>query len=151
MMAGRIRGGLFIPIFIALHSPVFMYGKLSKSAREKRTSDMSLVVNSVFAATSRGGWFGGAKAYHGNPYGDHTLMDRLQPFERIAAGQPECAFVDRGYRGHNCREIHKFLSASNCEEERSKVSGVCVSQDRRIIPLIVSTPPHQVFISRLYL
>jgi hypothetical protein len=128
-----------------------MHRKLSESAKEKRTSNMSLVVNSVFAATSRGGWFGGAKAHHGNPYDDHTLKDRLQPVERVAAGQPECAFVDRGYRGHNCREIHKFLSASTCEEERPKVSGVWVSQDRRIILLIVSTPFYQVFISRLYL
>jgi transposase, IS5 family len=51
------------------------------------------------AATSRGGWFVGAKAIHGNPYDGHTLKDALQQIERIAR-RPEHAFVDRGYRGH---------------------------------------------------
>jgi IS5 family transposase len=51
------------------------------------------------AATSRGGWFVGAKAVHGNPYDGHTLKDALKQIERIAKS-PEHAFVDRGYRGH---------------------------------------------------
>jgi len=51
------------------------------------------------AATSRGGWFVGAKAIHGNPYDGHTLKDALKQVERIAR-RPEHAFVDRGYRGH---------------------------------------------------
>ena len=41
------------------------------------------------AATSRGGWFVGAKAMHGNPYDGHTLKDALKH-----------VFVDMGYRGH---------------------------------------------------
>jgi hypothetical protein len=90
-----------MPIFISPNSLVFMHRKLSESAKEKRTSDMSLVLNSVSANTSHGGWFGGAKDSHGNPYDVHTLKDRLQPVERVAAGQPEYAFVDRGYRGLN--------------------------------------------------
>jgi len=51
------------------------------------------------AATSRGGWFVGAKAVHGNPYDAHTLKDALKQVQRIA-GDPEHAFVDMGYRGH---------------------------------------------------
>jgi len=51
------------------------------------------------AATSKGGWFVGAKAIHGNPYDGHTLKDALQQVERIAQ-RPEFAFVDMGYRGH---------------------------------------------------
>jgi IS5 family transposase len=51
------------------------------------------------AATSKGGWFVGAKAIHGNPYDGHTLKDALQQVERIAQ-RPELAFVDMGYRGH---------------------------------------------------
>jgi len=51
------------------------------------------------AATSRGGWFVGAKAVHGNPYDGHTLKDALKQVERIAQ-RPEHAFVDMGYRGH---------------------------------------------------
>jgi IS5 family transposase len=52
------------------------------------------------AATSRGGWFVGAKALHGNPYDGHTLSDALNQVERIAR-LPEQVFVDRGYRGHD--------------------------------------------------
>jgi len=51
------------------------------------------------ASTSRGGWFVGALAIHGNPYDGHTLTDTLAQVERIARS-PEHAFVDRGYRGH---------------------------------------------------
>jgi IS5 family transposase len=54
------------------------------------------------AATSRGGWFVGAKAYHGNPYDGHTLKNSLEQVNRIA-GEPEHVFVDMGYRGHNYR------------------------------------------------
>jgi IS5 family transposase len=60
------------------------------------------------AATSRGGWFVGAMAKHGNPYDGHTLSDALKQVERISR-QPEHVFVDRGYRGHGYRgdiEIH---------------------------------------------
>ena len=51
------------------------------------------------AATSRGGWFVGAMAAHGNPYDGHTLKDALEQVQRVA-GDPEHAFVDMGYRGH---------------------------------------------------
>ncbi len=51
------------------------------------------------AATSRGGWFVGAKALHGNPYDGHTLKDAIKQVERIAR-RPEHVFVDMGYRGH---------------------------------------------------
>ena len=51
------------------------------------------------AATSRGGWFVGAKAIHGNPYDGHTLPETLEQVERIAQ-LPQQVFVDMGYRGH---------------------------------------------------
>jgi len=51
------------------------------------------------AATSRGGWFVGAMALHGNPYDGHTLKDALDQVERIAPC-PQDVFVDMGYRGH---------------------------------------------------
>jgi IS5 family transposase len=52
------------------------------------------------AATSKGGWFVGAMAVHGNPYDGHTLSDTMEQVERIAR-KPDHAFVDMGYRGHN--------------------------------------------------
>jgi len=51
------------------------------------------------ATTSRGGWFVGAMAIHGNPYDGHTLSQTLDQVERIAR-KPEYVFIDRGYRGH---------------------------------------------------
>jgi transposase, IS5 family len=60
------------------------------------------------AATSRGGWFVGAMAVHGNPYDGHTLADTLAQVKRIAK-EPLHVFVDRGYRGHDYRgnaEVH---------------------------------------------
>ena len=60
------------------------------------------------AATSRGGWFVGAMAVHGNPYDGHTLADTLDQVNRIAK-EPLHVFVDRGYRGHEYRgnaEVH---------------------------------------------
>lgn len=60
------------------------------------------------AATSKGGWFVGAKALHSNPYDGHTLKEALEQVERLAQS-PEHVFVDRGYRGHNYQgasEVH---------------------------------------------
>jgi IS5 family transposase len=60
------------------------------------------------AVTSRGGWFVGSQAIHGNPYDGHTLSKTLEQVKRVA-GIPEKVFVDRGYRGHDYAgeiEIH---------------------------------------------
>ena len=60
------------------------------------------------AATSKGGWFLGAMAIHGNPYDGHTLKEALRQVKRVIR-EPEHAFVDMGYRGHNYRgdtEVH---------------------------------------------
>jgi IS5 family transposase len=60
------------------------------------------------AATSRGGWFVGAMAVHGNPYDGHTLATAMDQVNRIAK-EPLHVFVDRGYRGHDYRgnaEVH---------------------------------------------
>ncbi len=51
------------------------------------------------ATTSRGGWFVGALAFHGNPYDGHTLSRTIDQVARLAQS-PEHVFVDRGYRGH---------------------------------------------------
>lgn len=52
------------------------------------------------ATTSRGGWFVGALAFHGNPYDGHTLNKTLEKVAGLAR-MPEHVFVDRGYRGHD--------------------------------------------------
>lgn len=60
------------------------------------------------AATSKGGWFVGAKALHGNPYDGHTLSEALEQVERLVES-PEHVFVDRGYRGHNYEEAARCM------------------------------------------
>ena len=50
--------------------------------------------------TSRGGWFLGAKAFHGNPYDGHTLAAALAQAEAIARKLPKEAYADQGYRKH---------------------------------------------------
>jgi len=52
------------------------------------------------AATSRGGWFVGALAFHGNPYDGHTLSETLAQVSRLSRS-PEHVYVDQGYRGHD--------------------------------------------------
>lgn len=53
------------------------------------------------ATTSRGCWFVGAKAFHGNPYDGHTLSEALEQVVSFTGQEPEHVFVDRGYKGHN--------------------------------------------------
>ncbi len=52
------------------------------------------------ATTSRGCWFVGALALHGNPYDGHTLNTTIEQVTKLARS-PEHVFVDRGYRGHD--------------------------------------------------
>ncbi len=52
------------------------------------------------AATSRGGWFVGAKALQGNPYDGHKLMGAIAQVERITRRSEHLVDVDIGYRGH---------------------------------------------------
>ena len=52
------------------------------------------------ATTSRGCWFVGALAFHGNPFDGHTLGKTLEQVTKLAKS-PEHVFVDRGYQGHD--------------------------------------------------
>jgi len=61
------------------------------------------------ATTSKGGWFLGCMALHGNPYDGHTLNTTLEQVGRLSPTQPDMVFVDRGYRGHDYQgdiEVH---------------------------------------------
>ena len=52
------------------------------------------------ATTSKGGWFLGALAIHGNPYDGHTLKVAMEQISRLGY-DPGKVFVDQGYRKHN--------------------------------------------------
>jgi len=53
------------------------------------------------AATSRGGWFVGAKSYTGNPYDGHTLDEQMKQVKSMIGEQVGEVHVDMGYRGHD--------------------------------------------------
>lgn len=53
------------------------------------------------AASSKGGWCLGAKAFSGNPYDGHTLATGMEQVEKLLGAAPEQVFVDQGYRGHD--------------------------------------------------
>jgi transposase, IS5 family len=73
------------------------------------------------AATSRGGWFVGAQAYHGNPYDGHTLSQMMEQIARIASLEPEHVYVDQGYRGHG------YEGKSEVHVDRKRRGGIARS------------------------
>ncbi len=70
---------------------------ISKGKAHKRYEFGSKV---SVATTSKGNWFVGALAFHGNPYDGHTLGKTIDQVTRLGKS-PEYVFVDRGYRGHD--------------------------------------------------
>ena len=78
----------------SVHEP--LVDCISKGKAHKRYEFGSKV---SIATTSRGGWFVGALAFHGNPYDGHTLPIALEQVSNLVK-LPEHVFVDRGYRGH---------------------------------------------------
>ena len=61
-------------------------------------------------ASSRGNFVLGAMALHGNPYDGHTLSKAIEQAKKMIPEDMTIkeAFVDLGYRGHNCKlvEVH---------------------------------------------
>ena len=48
-------------------------------------------------------------ALHGRPYDGHTLKGVLEEMTRITGIEPERAYVDRGYRGHDYPKKHRVF------------------------------------------
>ena len=72
------------------------------------------------AATSRGGWFVGAKALHGSPFDGHTLSEALEQVNRITE-TPEHVFVDMGYKGNG------YTGEANIHIDRRRRGGIARS------------------------
>jgi transposase, IS5 family len=53
------------------------------------------------AASSKGGWVLAAQALEGNPYDGHTLQGTMDRIAATTGAEPEHAYVDMGYRGHD--------------------------------------------------
>ena len=73
------------------------------------------------AATSRGGWFVGARAIHSNPYDGHTLSEAMEQVVRVTGSEPAAVFVDRGYRGHG------YTGAAQVHVDRLRRGGIAKS------------------------
>ena len=52
------------------------------------------------ATTSRGGWFVGALAFHGNPYDEHILSGTIDQVIRLSK-TPEHVYIDQGHLDYN--------------------------------------------------
>ena len=69
-----------------------------------------------FVTSSRGNFFLGAQALHGNPFDGHTLqsaMDQSQKLLPKNSPKIETAFVDLGYRGHGVTDIDVHVVGKN--------------------------------------
>jgi transposase, IS5 family len=55
----------------------------------------------ALAVSSKGGWVLAAQALEGNPYDGHTLQSTLARVVSTTGTEPEHAYVDMGYRGHD--------------------------------------------------
>lgn len=54
-----------------------------------------------FTLTHKQGLIVSTEALHPNAYDGHTLQNSLLQAEKLSGAKIKCAFVDRGYRGHN--------------------------------------------------
>jgi IS5 family transposase len=55
----------------------------------------------ALAVSSKGGWVLAARALEGNPYDGHTLQSTMDRIVARSGVEPEHAYVDMGYRGHD--------------------------------------------------
>jgi IS5 family transposase len=55
----------------------------------------------ALAVSSKGGWVLAAQALEGNPYDGHTLQSTMDRIVATSGVEPEHAYVDMGYRGHD--------------------------------------------------
>src|ERR671910_2252956 len=55
----------------------------------------------ALAVSSKGGWVLAAQALEGNPYDGHTLQSTMDRIVARSGVEPEHAYVDMGYRGHD--------------------------------------------------
>jgi IS5 family transposase len=55
----------------------------------------------ALAVSSKGGWVLAAQALEGNPYDGHTLQSTMDRIVATSGVEPEHAYVDIGYRGHD--------------------------------------------------
>ena len=110
----------------ALHAPeVECIGKRKARARFEFGCKVSL------ATTNRpapGGQFVlGARSLPGNPFDGHTLAAQIAQTERITGVAIECAYVDRGYRGHDADKARVFVSG----QKRGVTPTICREIRRR--------------------
>ena len=94
----------------SFHAPeVECIGKGKASAPYKFGVKASIVINN---GSAPGGQFVlHARALPGNPYDGHTLGDIIDATEKLTGCAIECAYVDKGYRGHTTESPRRvFIS-----------------------------------------
>ncbi len=91
-----------------------------------------------FVTSSKGNFFLGAQALHGNPFDGHTLKSALtQATKLMPESSPpiESVFVDQGYRGHGVTEIPVHIVGRN-QKRATKSLKKWMKRRAAIEPLI---------------
>lgn len=93
----------------SLHEPEVMC--ISKGKAHKRYEFGQKV---SVATTNRANWIVGIDLCKGNPYDGHTLAKALATVEKTTGVSVTDAYVDKGYRGHDCAgEANVHLAGSS--------------------------------------
>jgi IS5 family transposase len=96
----------------ALHAP-----EVECIAKGKARVKYEFGCKTSFVTSSRGNFFLGAQALHGNPYDGHTLKEALTQAQRLIPEFKKTkiarAFVDQGYRGHGVTEVKVHIVDRN--------------------------------------
>jgi IS5 family transposase len=96
----------------ALHAP-----EVECIAKGKARTKYEFGCKTSFVTSSRGNFFLGAEALHGNPYDGHTLPGAFKQTQRLLPESLRNAiqniFVDQGYRGHGVTEVAVHVVGRN--------------------------------------
>ena len=102
----------------SLHEPEVQC--ISKGKAHKRYEFGQKV---AIATTNRGNWTVAARLLPGNPYDGHTLAETLTAVASVTGVAVTDAYVDKGYRGHGCREgvnVHVAGQRGGSRAERKR-------------------------------
>lgn len=91
-----------------------------------------------FVTSSKGNFFLGALALHGNPYDGHTLRGALDQMTRILGENKReisGVFVDQGYKGHEITEAPVHIVGKN-KKRQQKATKRWLKRRSAIEPLI---------------
>ncbi|MEZ5584124.1 MAG: transposase [Candidatus Competibacteraceae bacterium] len=110
----------------SLHAP-----EVECISRGKAHKRYEFGVKANFATTVNEAFVVSARSFTGNPYDGHTLSEQLEQVSILCDQTPQEAYVDRGYKGTNTREIPKSSSRARNGNYCSTTSPTSSTQHHR--------------------